>query len=470
LLIAISIILIIAAIFLSYHRSNFLTKDIKALNKKIALFIKADFKENDEVNPDFVRSRITEIDQLNRSYMLLKRTLKASLTTLENSVVEEKKASEYKSSFVANISHEIRTPLTGIIGMVHILKGTHLSKDQAEMLETLDFSANHLRELINMVLDYSKIEAGKMELESIPFDLQGDITKMVKLFDYKILEKGLQLNVEYTGNNASYVIGDPLRLQQVLMNLLNNAIKFTSVGKINLRISPIATTADSQLLRFEVEDSGIGIDVHEIDKLFVAFNQANKTISRNFGGTGLGLTISNQLIKLMGGQLNVKSVKHQGSVFSFELQFKTGEPIKTRKKDQERSMDFFEPMNILLAEDNFINQKVVARMLQKYNATITFANNGLEAVELYQNNNYDLIFMDIQMPEMDGFEATAVITQSERYLYNNPPIVAFSANAYSTDRKKAEEAGMDDFLSKPIKPDDLYGIMAKYMLQKEVLM
>jgi signal transduction histidine kinase/CheY-like chemotaxis protein len=470
-IIALSALFVVVVILLSWNVSVFLTKDIKALDQKISAFVRTRFKKDPGENNgrDPVSSGIAEIDHLNRNFLHLKRTLQASLSDLENSVLEEKKISNYKSTFIANVSHEIRTPLTGIIGMVHLLRGTKLSADQQELTETLDFSANHLRELVNMVLDYSKIEAGKLELEDIPFDLKGDITKLIKLFEYKIMEKGLNLELDYRVDCPNYVFGDPLRLQQVFLNLLNNAIKFTHTGFVRLRVIPISTGNDFVCVRFEVEDSGIGIAANEIDKLFNAFSQANTSISRQFGGTGLGLTISSQLIKLMGGQLIVRSEQGKGSLFSFEIKFKTGEPIKSRIKEPEQAKKYNVGLRILIAEDNLINQKVLSKMLEKYGAVADFANNGIEAVELFNINDYDLVLMDMQMPEMDGYEATIIICRSEKYKVRHTPVVAFSANAYDEDRKKAADAGMDDFLSKPIKPDELDGIVAKYSIKNTVV-
>ncbi|NDC40305.1 MAG: response regulator, partial [Chitinophagia bacterium] len=465
-LLGVSLILIIAAILLSYYRSNFLTRDIRQLNKRIAAFISSNFGAGEPEHYATVHSGITEIDQLNKSYALLQRTLRNALNDLENAVQEEKKASEYKSQFVANISHEIRTPLTGITGMVHLLKGTQLNAEQQETVDTLDFSANHLRDLINLVLDYSKMEAGKMELEQIAVDLKGDLTKTLKLFEFKAQEKGLTLRLNYLADATHYVYTDPLRLNQIFFNLLNNAVKFTNAGGIEVRVTQLAANEQEQTLRFEVEDTGIGIDQAEIGKLFIAFNQANKTISRHFGGTGLGLSITSKLVTMMGSHLNVQSQRHKGSVFSFDVTFRRGGFIRNRRKDVVQAHIPEVHLNILLAEDNIINQKVVTRMLQKHNVNITIANNGLEAVELFHQHDFDLIFMDIQMPEMDGFEATQHIVTSERYLLYHTPIVAFSANAYSSDRKQATEAGMDDFLSKPIKPEELDGIIAKYSVNK----
>ena len=462
-LIVISILLTLLALLLSWYVSKFLTKDIKILNRKISKFVSSRFKdENDE---DIIHSNITEIDHLNKNFLQLKTTLKRSLENLENAVNKEKKASEYKSSFVANISHEIRTPLTGIIGMVHLLRGTKLSEEQKEFTDTLDFSANHLLELINMVLDYSKIEAGKLELEKIPFDLKGDITKLVKLFEYKITEKGLKLILDYRVDAAYYLIGDPLRLQQIFLNLLSNAIKFTHNGIITLSVIPILVRKEEIYILFEVKDTGIGIAAEDIDKLFEAFNQVSTSISRQFGGTGLGLTISNELIRLMGGELRVQSEPGKGSIFSFELRFKKGEQIKNRQIEPEKEERDADSLKVLLAEDNIINQKIISKMLEKYHVVIDIVGNGAEAVRHYDSNNYDLVLMDLQMPEMDGFEATTIIRRSEKYIHNHTPIVAFSANAYEDDRKKAIDAGVDDFLSKPIKPEELYGIIAKYSIK-----
>lgn len=462
-LIGMTILLFILALVLSLILSRFLTKDITLLNNKVSDFIKSGFEDNRI--PEFQElkgSNGFEISQLNENFVLLKKTLRNSLDNLERLYQEAKMASEYKSRFLANMSHEIRTPLNGILGMVHILKTSHPTPTQQDYLSTVEFSADHLLALINMILDYSKIEVGKLELDNVYFDLKGDLIKLVRIFDYKLMEKGLDLKLRFDCENTKYLFGDSLRLQQVLINLINNAIKFTSSGTIYLKVRQVSITQDYQKLKFEVQDSGIGIKEIQIASLFEAFSQADSSITRNYGGTGLGLTISNELVTLMGGHFEVVSEENVGSTFSFELDFKLGNKIShasalTDKKDRNLA-----GLRILLAEDNMVNQKVIALTLKKNDILLDIANNGLEACKLFEEKDYDIILMDIQMPEMDGYQATAHIQSSEKYKLNKVPIIALTANAFNEDRKKAMDNGMDDFLGKPFKTLELEGILERY--------
>lgn len=465
-LVSVSALLIVVLIILSLYLSQVLSKDIRELTVRMSAFINSRFRENEGGdNADAFVPKIQEVDVLNRAFLLLKKNLKSTLDNLEKSYADAKKTSEYKSIFLANMSHEIRTPLNGITGMVHILKNSPLSLVQEDYVNTIEFSANHLMELINMILDYSKIESGNMELEAIAFNLEGDINKIIKMFEYKLQEKGLILNLHLKADTSHYIIGDTLRLQQVLINLLNNAIKFTEAGSIHFRIIQQSINEHRQQLRFEVEDCGIGISPDKIDSLFEAFKQADTSITRNFGGTGLGLTISDQLVKLMGGKLEVKSELGKGSVFFFDLDLKRGDLIRVQPEEKrlQHAKDF-SGIKILLVEDNLINQKIIGLMLTKNKVIVEIANNGQEAIDMYAANDYDLVLMDFQMPVMDGLQATAIIRQSVKYTLRNTPIVAITAGAFNDDRIKAFDAGMHDFLSKPIKPAELEGILAKYFI------
>lgn len=470
LLLTITVILFLLALVLSLSLSKFLTKDITLLNKRVSEFIKSNFNDKSVLpNQEITESNSIEIAQLNKDFVLLKKTLRNNLDNLEKLYQEAKTSSEYKSRFLANMSHEIRTPLNGILGMVHILKTSHPTHTQQDYLNTVEFSANHLLELINMILDYSKIEAGKLELDNIYFDLKSDLIKLIRIFDYKLMEKGLALKLIFDYENTHFLFGDPLRLQQVIINLINNAIKFTPAGTIYLKVYQVALTPSHQKLKFEVQDSGIGIKEQQIDSLFEAFNQADSSITRNYGGTGLGLTISNELVTLMGGQFEVQSIENVGSKFSFEINFRLGDkitrpPALTAKKDRR-----LEGLRILLAEDNLINQKVISLILKKNNILLDLANNGSEACDLFEQKDYDIILMDIQMPEMDGYQATAVIQKSKKYQLNKIPIIALTANAFNEDRKKALDAGMDDFLAKPFKPLELEGVLEKYITKPSSL-
>ena len=466
LLIGISLFSLVISLILTFVLSKKLTKGISDLDKRMYYFIKSRFKSDGTENA--YSSKITEIDSLNKNFLLLKNTLNETLENLEESYEKSQKASEHKGIFLVNMSHEIRTPLNGIIGMAHILKSGNLTSEQKDHLETLQFSANHLLELINTILDYSKIEAGKMEIDAVSFDLGGDLIKLVKTFEYKTIEKKLKLSLVNDADNTRFKIGDSIRLQQVLINLLNNAVKFTKDGAVKLVVKQLFLNDKVQKLRFEIADTGIGISEDKIGNLFKAFEQGDASITRNYGGTGLGLTISNQLIKLLGSELSVTSKKNVGSVFSFEIELKVGDLIDISIQKSKIITSSSKNVNILLAEDNLINQKVLEMMIKQSNANLIIANNGLEAYELFIEQDFDMIFMDIQMPIMDGFQATEKIRAHPKNLENYVPIIAITANAFSEDRDKAFEVGMDDFLSKPVKPLELKNVIEKYSQKQEV--
>ncbi len=454
-----SIFSFILAIISSIYLSEKLTKGIKNLDERMFAFIKSRFKGED--HKELYVSNITEISRLNKDFTLLKNTLKETLNDLESSFQKAKAASEAKGIFLANMSHEIRTPLNGIIGMAHILKSGHLNEEQKNNLETMEFSANHLLELINSILDYSKIEAGKLKMEKVSFNLENDLTKLVKIFDYKIIEQKLELILNFDADNRHFKIGDSIRIQQILINLINNAVKFTKEGKIQVLVTEIFRNRERQKLRFEISDTGIGIEPDKMETLFKAFEQGDASITRNYGGTGLGLTIANQLLNLLNSSLHVTSEVGKGSVFSFEIELMQGDLITNKIAKLISSPKNTDKIKILLAEDNLINQKVLVMMMKQNNAEVIIANNGLEAVNLYQQNNFDMIFMDIQMPIMDGFEATLTIRDLQ-VNQDYTPIIAITANAFSEDRDKAFAVGMDDFITKPVKPLELKEIIEKF--------
>lgn len=459
----VSLVAIILAVVLSVYFSSVLTRDIRELNQKVFAFKKSHFREIPELKED---SGSLEAQYLNRHLNKMMGELSKTLSTLETDKEKAEETSKHKTLFLANMSHEIRTPLNGITGMLHIMKSTNLTDEQLEYLEVMDYSANHLMELINMILDHSKINAGQMKAEKIEFDLDGDLKKLKKIFEHKCEEKGLEFKVNIEGDTSRNLIGDPLRLQQVLMNLINNAIKFTSRGGITLNIEELGQTEKSQTLLFKVEDTGIGIGAEKLSRLFEAFEQADSSTTREYGGTGLGLTISQALVKLMGGELKVKSEEGEGSVFYFELKLKTG---NTKSKFLattavvEGGNEVKNKPRILLAEDNPVNQKVLSLMIGQMDIEVDLAWNGKEAVEKFSSEYYDMILMDLQMPVMDGLEAMKVIKATARYADKPIPIIAVTANAFSEDRIRALHEGMDDYLSKPVKPADFKGLLVKYL-------
>ncbi len=458
----VSAIMIVILLIVSVYLSGDLTSDVRTLSRKVYSFIRSDFKSIKHL--DF-RPRNTEIINLNRSFDELTSRLRNTLSRMEEAKKRAEKTAEYKSLFLANMSHEIRTPLNGVIGMLHMMQGTRLSQKQKQYMDVVEYSANHLLDLVNMILDHSKLNAQKMQLEEIEFDLAGDMAKLVKIFEFKTKEKGLNLKFSIQGNFDHKVIGDSLRVQQVLMNLLNNAVKFTEEGRVCLHLEEVERNEERQKVRFVVNDTGIGISKANQDRLFKAFEQLDGSTTRQYGGTGLGLAISNQLVQMMGGRIELESKKNKGAKFSFTVEFGIGEKLKHKKepvKLNSSSEKLQAKIRVLLAEDNPVNQKVMVLMLRQIGAEVVIANNGLEAVDSYETHDFDLVLMDLQMPEMDGLEATSVIQASDKYKNRSTPIIAVTANAFVEDRTRALEAGMDDFLTKPVRPQEFKGMLAKY--------
>jgi signal transduction histidine kinase/PAS domain-containing protein len=376
-----------------------------------------------------------------------------------------------KGEFLSRVSHEIRTPMNAIIGMTQLADKTDDVDKIKDCLAKIENSSAQLLDIINDVLDMSKIEAGKMEIERAPFDFEDLLRHVSSVNSVKLDEKKQKLVIDIKEPFSYYVVSDRLRLSQILINLIGNANKFTPEGgEITIRVDKPRALDEGYLLAITVADNGIGISADKIGQLFDSFEQADGSISRKFGGTGLGLAITKNLVELMGGSITAESTVGKGSSFRFVINIDKGDPLpKSADGDEKSSRGLLAPdlsgKRLLIAEDIEINREIVVGVLDETHAELVFAENGKIAVDLYEANptSFDLIFMDIQMPEMDGLTATEIIRRSDAENASTIPIIAMTANAFKEDAESCIEAGMNEHVSKPIDMSELYGVLRRYL-------
>lgn len=416
-----------------------------------------------------------QLKNLNES---LERRIKERTTEIETSRQElllAKEAAEMatkaKSSFLSTMSHEIRTPLNGIIGLTELIIKANKDLALNELLNNVKISADNLLLIINDILDFSKIEAGKISFENAVFSLTELTKSLAGTFKFKAREKNLALECTIAEAIPDLIKGDSTKLGQILTNLVGNALKFTKSGGVTVEISLLEQTSKTIRLKFSVKDTGIGIPKEKQSKVFESFTQSDSYTSRKYGGTGLGLTITRQLIELQGGTINLNSVEGEGSEFYFHIKFDLPDPdeIKCFKlSNQDLPLQVFDGERILLAEDNKINQFVAATLLKNWGLLVDVANDGNEAIQYLCKNYYSLVLMDLQMPGLDGIQAAAEIRHgASPVLDRKVPIIALTANAFSETKKEVEAAGMNGFATKPIDQKQLNHILIEWIKQEQ---
>ncbi len=423
--------------YLKNYESYIVTKK----GDKIWIILSLEFVEIN--NKKFILSTMHNIQQRK----IIEEEIKQAKLLAEESL-------KAKDAFLTNMSHEIRTPMNAIVGFGNLLKDTKLDNEQKDFISTINIAAENLLGVINDILDFSKIESGKIVLEDVPFSILEMLNNLKKINNHKAIEKQIILEFNTDPTLPNYISGDPTRINQILINLINNAIRFTNSGKVSINSRKINENNEIITICFDIIDTGIGISEEKLPIIFERFTQANSDTTRNYGGTGLGLSISKALVEMLGGNLNVISKLSEGSTFSVTLPLK-----KINREVIEKVEKIFYPsspkneIKILLVEDNLLNQKLAIRVLNDFGFKIELAENGLIAIGMLKNGNYDIVIMDLQMPVMDGYEATKIIRQEFK---SSIPIVAMTAHSIVGEMEKCINIGMNDYISKPFSPHELY--------------
>lgn len=399
-------------------------------------------------------------EKLQKAHNQLEQRVIERTAELSKAKKQAEEASQAKDKFLANMSHEIRTPMNAIIGMAQLLQKTKIDDEQRQFVQSINFASNTLLSLIEDILDLSKINSGKIEFEKTDIDLNKLFKGLAQVVSYRIKDS-VKLESEIDEEIPEILVGDQVRLNQILLNLASNAAKFTEEGKIKLSAKNIEKDEKTVTIRFSVKDTGIGIEGEKLDKIFESFTQASSDTTRKYGGTGLGLTIVKQLVELQGGKLKVNSKIDEGSEFVFTLTYEyknysdsdIGSEVNLLEKD-----DCLEGIKILVTEDNDLNQLLAQKLLESYGAKVDIAENGIEGLKLIGEKSYDIVLMDIQMPKMDGYETTQKIRKE---YYKKTPIIAMTAHALIDEKQKCLNAGMNDYITKPLKAELLLKTILK---------
>ncbi len=391
--------------------------------------------------------------------------LKIKNQELNKALKTAEDAAKTKAQFLANMSHEIRTPMNGVIATADILNDMDLKTEQKELVNIIQKSGNLLLKIINDILDFSKIEVGKMNIQNISFNLIDSVGSIIDVFKISSKEKKIEMLTFIDSRIKMNIFGDDIRINQILINLIGNAIKFTNEGEVVLKIDLIEDAENYYTIKFAIEDSGIGISIEKQKIIFEAFTQENGSTTRLYGGTGLGTTISKMLVDLMGGKIGLESpnpnnkINKNGSIFFFILKLKKDKTfIKQENLDSTYNLANIKKIKILIAEDNIVNQKILLSVLKQIKLNAEIANNGQEVLDKLANEKFDLVFMDIQMPILDGIKTVEIMRKKN----DNTLVIAMTANAMNEDKDMCINAGMNDYISKPFKKDDLYKLLYKY--------
>lgn len=459
--------IVIGVSLIAYLIANFLQRIVSGPLRRLTTTIK---KISDNKQFDYViqERRKDEIGTLMHGFNELLQQINMSNEALVKAKNIAEHSTQVKEEFLANMSHEIRTPMNGIIGMKDLLEGTKLDSEQKAYLSSISISAENLLVIINDILDHSKIEAGKMSIEIVQFDIHRAMKNLEDTFKLKAKQSGIELIFEIDDNVPQYVKGDRVRLSQILINLIGNSLKFTPKGFIKIVVKTVSDEGDKQDINFDVFDSGIGIPKRKLKAIFQSFNQAKASTTREYGGTGLGLTISKQLVELQGGKIFAKSKLGEGSQFSFNIVFSKSETQNQIAKE-EKNVDihtYDKKINILVAEDNLINQVLIKKVLaQNETFMVKVSGNGAEAIKALEKQDFDILLLDLHMPILDGYQ-TAQRIRSSHSKYSKIPIIAITAAALEDEKDKCMELGMNEYITKPFKKEELFDVMFKYLENK----
>ena len=450
------------------------TKSLEMIQKgKADGFNKFDWVHTKEDGTEFpveVHLNYVNLMEGNVLFVVLNDLMERKTVEQELIVAKEKaeEATSIKAQFLSTMSHEIRTPMNAVIGVTHLLSEDNPREDQIQNLNILKLSADNLMALINDILDFSKIEAGRIDLEAVDFNFRNLVGNIASGFQIKSKEKGLDLIVDIDSKIPTYLIGDPTRISQILNNLCSNAIKFTEKGFVKIKVVHLGTEKNVIKLQFQIRDTGIGIPTNKQDQIFDSFSQADSNTTRIYGGTGLGLTISKKLIEIMEGSIRVESFPEKGTNFMVNLNLSISHNSMTKisfTTVNSEDIEKVKGLHVLVAEDNEMNILIIKQFLKKWGMTYEIAMNGQVAFDKVKAGNFDMVLMDLQMPVMDGYHTAISIRKLSEEKFVKLPILAITASAFSEIRKKVLEAGMNDFVTKPINPEELFAKIEKYANQ-----